>query len=258
MVAMSKKSLHLREWCSSLTNSDRWEAPERDFVGHRDILIQSRARYEFVASQVFGSVLDVGCGRGYGFDVVARDSTSRVGIDISTRFLTEARGLYPQSFFVCGSGEALPFPDHCFDSIIAFEVLEHSQDGHSFLKELQRVARQKAVIAISTPNRRVASGDNDTPLNRFHHHEYEAHELNLLLTTVFSSVELFGQHEREGNENARNKLVNRIPIRWKYYVPHLFQTVISVALRPPLRIEDCRFRRENLEQAHTFLALCRS
>jgi SAM-dependent methyltransferase len=254
---MSKRFSRLSEWCSSLTTGDRWEAPERGFVGHRDIIIQSRARYEFVASRVHGSVLDVGCGRGYGFEIIAPRSNTQVGIDISMRFVMEAKLLFPQIFVACGSGEALPFTDHCFESIIAFEVLEHAQNGQLFLEELRRIAHPKAFVAISTPNRLVASGDSVSPLNRFHHHEYEADELYHLLTTVFSAVELFGQHERVGTQNSRNKIVDRVPIRWKYYVPHLFQTLMSVALRPPLRIEDCQFRKKDLEQAHTLLALCR-
>lgn len=256
MVVMSKHFSHLREWHSIFTTGDRWEAPERGFVGHRDILIQSRARYEFVAPHVHGSVLDVGCGRGYGFEILAPRSNSQFGIDISMRFLLEAKQLFPGIFFACGSGDSLPLAGHSFDSIIAFEVLEHTEDGQSFLEELRRIAHQKAFIAISTPNRRVSSGNSITPLNRFHHHEYEANELYELLTAIFSSVELFGQHEREGMENTRNKIVDRVPIRWKYCVPHLFQALISVALRPSLRMEDCCFRKEHLEQAHTFLALC--
>jgi 2-polyprenyl-3-methyl-5-hydroxy-6-metoxy-1,4-benzoquinol methylase len=75
---MSKRTARLKEWRSILTTGDRWEAPERGFVGHRDILIQSRARYEFVATRVRGSVLDVGCGRGYGFEILAPRSEAAI------------------------------------------------------------------------------------------------------------------------------------------------------------------------------------
>jgi SAM-dependent methyltransferase len=257
MVAMSKKFPAIKEWCSGLLNSDRWEAPERGFPGHRDILVQSRARYEFVAPYVQGSLLDVGCGRGYGFEILLPKSNEQVGIDISLMFLTEARRLFPRIFFACGNGDALPIANCSFDSIMAFEVIEHAENDQLFLDELRRVARHDALIAISTPNRLVSSGGSQKPLNRFHNREYTADEFYKLLTGKFSSVELFGQHERLSNESSRNKFIDQIPIRWKYLLPHLVQTLGSVALRAPLRLEECQFQTSSLDKAPTFLALCR-
>jgi SAM-dependent methyltransferase len=237
---------------------DRWEAPDRAFFGHRDIVTQSLARYDFVASYVHGALLDVGCGRGYGFDVLASKSVTQVGIDISREFLAEARKQYPGVFFAGAAGDALPLGDSSFDSVVAFEVIEHAKDDLRFLEELKRVARKNALIAISTPNALISSGDSEKPLDRFHIREYDVSDFCRLLARNFSSVEIFGQHERLGDRSSRNRLVDRIPIRWKYFFPHYIQTALSVTLRPPLRLEDCRFLKDDLERAHTFVALCRT
>jgi SAM-dependent methyltransferase len=236
---------------------DRWEAPERGFVGHRDIVTRSLSRYYFVAPNVHGALLEVGCGRGYGFEVLSMKSTRQVGIDISRQFLGEARDQFPAVSFVCASGNALPFGDHSFDSIVAFEVIEHIADDLSFLRELKRVARKSAFIAVSTPNILSASGTSAKPLDPFHFREYRASDFDHLLKEIFSSVNLFGQHERLDNQILTNSFIDRIPIRWKYFFPHHVQSLLSVALRPALRLEDCRFQNENLENAHTFVALCR-
>jgi len=236
---------------------ERWEAPERDFIGHRDIVTRSLSRYHFVAPHIHDVLLDVGCGRGYGFEILAPRSTSQVGIDISRVFLGEARDQCPAVSFACGIGNALPFADSSFDSVIAFEVIEHIEDDLSFLKELKRVARQNAFIAVSTPNKLVSSGNSAKPLDPFHVREYSETEFCHLLRQTFSSVEVFGQHEHLDKLISRNSLIDHIPTRWKYLLPHYFQALLSVALRPALRLEDCRFRSENLEQAHTFIALCR-
>src|SRR5215471_6495562 len=236
---------------------DRWEAPERDFLGHRDIVTRSLSRYVFVAPNVHGALLEVGCGRGYGFEVLAMKSARQIGIDISRQFLGKARDQFPAVSFACASGNALPFGDHSFDSIIAFEVIEHIADDVSFLRELKRVSRKSAFIAISTPNILLASGASAKPLDPFHVREYQASEFIHLLRQTFSSVDLFGQHERPDNQILANRLIDRIPIRWKYFFPHHVQSLLSVALRPVLRLEDCRFQNENLENAHTFVALCR-
>ena len=256
MVIVSKIVPSIKELYSQLLNSDRWEAPDREFLGHRDILVQSCARYEFVAPYIHGRLLDLGCGRGYGFEVLVPKSDEQVGIDVSPNFLHEARNLFPAVLFTCAKGDALPLASCSFDSVVAFEVIEHAQNDQVFLDEIKRVARQDALIAISTPNRLISSDGSLKPLNRFHNREYTADEFYKLLKDKFSSVEIFGQRERVNTEVARNKLIDRIPVRWKYFLPHLLQTLVSVALRPPLRLDECQFQTESLEKAPTFLALC--
>jgi SAM-dependent methyltransferase len=257
MDPSDKRQAPVNRWRLLFSDAESLEAPERSFIGHRDILVQSRARYEFVKSEVRGTVLDVGCGRGYGFEVLGPSSDRQIGIDISARFLKEASQDFPNTFFVRGNGDALPFVAYSFDAVLAFEVIEHAKNGELFLQELRRVARHNAFVAVSTPNKYAASGESQRPLNRFHHREYEPEEFYNLLSRVFPSVHLFGQHERVGTESQRNKLIDRIPVGWKYLVPDRVQTLMSVALRPPLRLDECRFQTTNLEQAQTLLALCR-
>lgn len=249
--------LAVQEWYRAFSTSHRLEAPDRKFIGHRDILIRSLARYHFVAPHVHGVLLDVGCGRGYGFEVLTPQSTSQVGIDLSRSYLTDARDQFPTISFAQASGASMPFSDSSFDSIVAFEVIEHIEEDLVFLNELKRLARDQSFIAISTPNKLVASGNSEKPLNPFHAREYTPTEFCALLSHVFSSVQLFGQHDRSANSVSQNGLMDRIPIHWKYLVPVYIQGIISVTLRPPLRLDECRFQPEDLENAHTLVALCR-
>src|SRR5688572_3015517 len=242
---------------SVILDAESLEAPRREFIGHRDIITRNLSRYHFVAPQIRGTLLEIGCGRGYGLEVVAPRTTAQIGIDISPKFLTDACSGNLETPFICASGEALPLADHCFDSVIAFDVIEHAKDELLFLSELKRITRRNTLIALSTPNRLLTSGNRVTPLNPFHIREYVAAEFCELLKPNFASVEIFGQFDQQEKGLSRNSLIDRIPIRWKYFLPHNLQSLISVALRRPLRMEDCRFRKENLERAHTFVALCR-
>jgi SAM-dependent methyltransferase len=253
-VATNEPRPFLGSWLSQ--ELDRLEAPDKTFMGHRDILTRSLARYHFVAPYLRGVALDIGCGRGYGFDVIRHHSSKQIGVDVSFSFLRDARASEPDRPLALASGEHLPFSQASFDSIISFEVIEHIKDDVMFLRDLRRLARRNAFIAISTPNRLIVSGDAAKPLNPFHVREYTADDFIRLLRQEFSTVTVFGQHEGPVVESGRSGLIDRVPVRLKYMVPTHIQGVLSVMVRTPLRLEDCRFDRDALERSHTFVALC--
>jgi SAM-dependent methyltransferase len=241
---------------SSINEIARFEAPDRRFAGHRDILTRSLARYHLLAQHARGDLLDVGCGRGYGFDVLRDHTASHTGVDISLEFLREACSGYRSAAFAQTTGERLPFRAGSFDTIIAFEVIEHLQDDLGFLSELKRLLRPGGVVAVSTPNRLVSSGGQKAPLNPFHVREYLANEFETLLRQAFAGVSMFGQHDRAVRRSGRSSLVDRIPVSWKYLLPSHIQGMMSIALRPPLQLADCVFFSDELDAAHTFVAVC--
>ena len=245
----------------SLYAVEKWEAPDRKFFGHRDCLVRNMSRYQFIAPEAKGDCLDIGCGRGYGFDYLKPKCTSCTGVDIAEAFLKEARARYPGISFLHQNAEKLPFDDATFDTITSFEVIEHIKDDTAFLKEIARVARPGAMVAISTPNRLVASGARKQPLNRFHVREYTAEEFRKLVAGVFSEVTLYGQSETVTGATTAGEfatsVLNRIPVQVKYIAPFYLQDLLSVMLRPPLKIEDCRFDVNTFANAHTLYAVCR-
>ncbi len=83
MVTASKKFPSTKEWLLGRADPESLEAPDRNFIGHRDILTRSQARYAFVAPHLHGVALDVGCGRGYGFRVIQDHTSAQFGIDVS-------------------------------------------------------------------------------------------------------------------------------------------------------------------------------
>lgn len=258
MAYSTKQLIQIGRWLSLMVDSDSLEAPQRDFIGHRDIITRNLSRYHFIKRHIFGALLEIGCGRGYGLSVLGHRGPVHIGLDLAHKFLMDAKQENPRAAFACGSGDALPLASESFDTVIAFDVIEHARDAVEFLMELKRVARQGAFIAISTPNRLISSGGRVSPLNPFHVREYLASEFYDLLRCNFLSLELFGQFDQESKGLSRNKLLDRIPIHWKYKLPHGIQSLLSVAIRPPLRLEDCQFRKTDIERAHTFVALCRT
>jgi SAM-dependent methyltransferase len=239
-----------------LSDPDHLEAPDRHFIGHRDIITRNLARYRLIEPDVRGALADIGCGRGYGIAALRGRFTSCLGIDISREFLTDLRADQPDVPVALASGEHLPLMQQSFDTLVAFEVIEHLEDDEGFVRQLRQMLRAGGLLAISTPNRVAASGAAERPLNKFHVREYLPEEFRALLKRVFHDVTLIGQYDYIA-ETGGSSLADRVPVAWKYRLPIHIQGLMSVVVRSPLRLEDCRFTADELDRAHTLIACCR-
>lgn len=65
-------------------------------------------------------VLDVACGAGYATSRIARVGATVSGIDVATGLIEIAERRTPRGEFVCGDMFNLPWPDDCFDAVVAF------------------------------------------------------------------------------------------------------------------------------------------
>jgi ubiquinone/menaquinone biosynthesis C-methylase UbiE len=109
-------------------------------------------RYEYSVSHLFGSVLDVGCGDGYGIVLMNNQSAIKkiTGIDIQSEAIqaamTNLHGI--DAIVLTAEAENIPFPCNSFDSVHCGQTLEHVKDDEKVLKEIQRVVRKRAVISV--------------------------------------------------------------------------------------------------------------
>ncbi len=96
-------------------------------------------------------VLEVGCGAGH---VLARfPQARRAGLDLSATMLGWARRrLGPTVPLYRGSADRLPFADGAFAVVVCTEVLEHTPDPDTVLRELLRVAGPRGRVVVSVPN----------------------------------------------------------------------------------------------------------
>lgn len=139
------------------------------YVGYHDTIAKKRydspywlRRYahrriyaQFLPHLVSGQrVLDAGCGEGVLSCLAAQRGVDVVGVDISAPNLDAARRLAAEggtsTVFLQGDLEKMPFPDNSFDIVIASHVLEHLPDLHAGLREVHRVTRDMALIAMPT------------------------------------------------------------------------------------------------------------
>lgn len=105
-------------------------------------------------SEPLGRVLDVGCATGANAELLrARGATHLAGIDIDEKFAAAARERYDE--VVCGSvPEDLAWAERSFDTVLAYDVLEHLYDPWSVVRTLASLLKPGGQLHVSLPNAR--------------------------------------------------------------------------------------------------------
>lgn len=148
------------------------------------------AAYLFLAPWVAGrSVLEVGCGEGYGTDLLSRSAEQVVGIDYDGLTVAHAAAAYPQARFLRANLAAVPLRSEAVDAVVSLQVIEHVWHHAQYLAECRRVLRPGGLLAITTPNRLTFSPGLDEPVNPFHTKEFTAAELTELVAACGFVVE---------------------------------------------------------------------
>jgi SAM-dependent methyltransferase len=180
-----------------------------EFTGERvipgqvneDLWSEHLARYAFAQQYVSGkTVLDCGCGAGYGTADLALTAAHVTGIDLSGDAIDFARLTYPRpnTTYLTASCLDLPFPEQSFDLLVAFEVIEHLSGFRRFLDECARALKDTGLLIVSTPNKSYyAETRAQTGPNPFHEHEFEASEFTNELARVFPQIRLLVQNRVE-------------------------------------------------------------
>lgn len=166
-----------------------------------DLELEHVARYHFAARDVAGrEVLDLACGAGYGSAILSAAGARRVlGVDVALEAVAHARASSGEGpLFLAADGMGLPFADHRFDRIVAFEILEHVKDPEALLFEAARVLRPGGLLILSTPEREAYHEARGGVPNPYHVQELSVSELRALLERVFECHRLVAQTRAEG------------------------------------------------------------
>jgi ubiquinone/menaquinone biosynthesis C-methylase UbiE len=144
--------------------------------------------YVLARDFVHGEVLEVGCGEGRGIELIIDRAKNYTAIDKIENVIDQLRKKYPTGKFISGNIPPLSqFGDNSFDRIFSFQVIEHIENDHLFLSEINRVLKSGGTALITTPNR-----PRSLSRNPWHIREYTAGELTDLAKKYFTNVEMKG------------------------------------------------------------------
>lgn len=129
-------------------------------------------------------LLDLGCGVGHSYHLLAPRET--VGLDIDPGAL---EGQERET--VVSDMRRIPFGDGEFESVLSVHSLEHVPDPERVTAEVARVLDPGGTAAFVTPNR-LTFGRPDEIIDPFHYLEFDARELAALCRADFAEVEIKG------------------------------------------------------------------
>ena len=167
--------------------------------------------------------MDIGCGSGYGTNILAGRAERVLGCDFSLDAAYYAAAKSSQTHFVVASATALPVPTHSVGLVTAFEVIEHSRDWRCVIAEAARVLALDGVFVVSTCNPTYYAENREGV-------GFTLDEFQRGLEIVFPFVRILGQNHQQ----AVIFRAEQTPLNGSAFVP------------PPT----------DLQNAHFFVAVC--
>jgi SAM-dependent methyltransferase len=95
-------------------------------------------------------LLDAGCGAGLALVLATKRGAIPTGLDAADGLLQVARQRLPDADLRQGDLEDLPYDDDAFDAVTAFNSVQYATDPTNALREIKRVAKPGARVAVAT------------------------------------------------------------------------------------------------------------
>jgi ubiquinone/menaquinone biosynthesis C-methylase UbiE len=212
--------------------------------------IHQRLFKAYVLAQPYmeGDVLEVGCGEGRGIASILPLVKSFTAVDKIKTAIDELQEKYPTGKFLSMNIPPLNgLESNAYDRVISFQVIEHIEDDHAYLREIHRVLKPGGIALITTPNRKMSLSRNP-----WHIREYRPQELKAIGEKIFQKTDMKGI---TGNEKVmayyeeNKKSVNRIT---RFDILNLQYRLPAALLRIPYEILN-RWNRNKLQTQDTSL-----
>jgi ubiquinone/menaquinone biosynthesis C-methylase UbiE len=229
-----------------------------------NMIVEELARLNFVRPYLEGrTVLDAGCGAGYGTSFMAGNGARWVlGVDISEEAIQCAASGHARDNLEFGVADCteLGLRDDSFDMVVSIELIEHLVQVDRYLSEVCRVVKPQGLYFMSTPNRRISSTADGKASWAFHEREFTPVELADLLGSYFEEVEIWGSFVPVYEDHPVRRVTKSPLSQIKHILPPKLRLWVSSSIRfwikPELEFDDVAFSKNSIDDAPTLVALC--
>lgn len=126
------------------------EVTSSSIQSDQQLFFRTQKAYEIASDLVFGTVLEIGNGEGYGIDILKDKCTVIYALD--------------KAHYQCKTASNVkkitkkipPFTNIeniFFDVVVTFQVIEHIKNDSYFLKEIHRGLKTGGTLLLTTPNK---------------------------------------------------------------------------------------------------------
>jgi 2-polyprenyl-3-methyl-5-hydroxy-6-metoxy-1,4-benzoquinol methylase len=157
------------------------------------------ARYKFACKWIreADSVLEVGCGEGFGCNFFSRHAARVTGLDIDQDLICRCGERYSRDnlrFIVEDIVHPHQPPAHEYDVVVSFEMIEHvtREDGQRMVANVAGHLKDRGLAILSTPRVRA---DRSVSRQAMHVFEYDHDTLVQTLSPHFGRVMVFCQND---------------------------------------------------------------
>ncbi len=174
-------------------------------------------RLKTMAKYAQGKVLDIGYNNQPNPFIQNAD-----GLDMTV----EAKPPHYQNFYLLPESLIYPMEDNSYDTVLAWEVIEHVLNLEIFFQEIGRVLKKKWTLVISTPNPLFYSYHIMTIFNLFYKNWIRWDHVHLFCNgDIQTLANIFGYELQEIKAAYWQFLNFQIPLPWNWLKFLSFQNI---------------------------------